>query len=232
MDENTQRDLASAVAKTSVLATQRAALGAIGQNQSSSNENQALKPANTISLKHHEGPKPSRGATDKENFVRPSKNCKTVLQPKNTFNIYCDEESLVDEEVMTVDGAHVKDTYDATPIGDDSLRILEQTEALFDSSSNHKSRLERSSGQDCLSSEDNETFGSQVLMNFSEYTDEVFAYLLNYERKFKVDAEYMSRQPEVNSKMRSILVDWMTEVSDEYKLHNETLFLAISMIDR
>ena len=32
--------------------------------------------------------------------------------------------------------------------------------------------------------------------------------------------------------MRSILVDWLVEVSEEYKLHTETIFLAVNYIDR
>jgi len=42
----------------------------------------------------------------------------------------------------------------------------------------------------------------------------------------------MSRQQDINSKMRSILIDWMVEVTDEYKLADETLFLAVNFIDR
>jgi cyclin A len=32
--------------------------------------------------------------------------------------------------------------------------------------------------------------------------------------------------------MRSILVDWMVEVAEEYKLERETLCLAVSFVDR
>lgn len=32
--------------------------------------------------------------------------------------------------------------------------------------------------------------------------------------------------------MRSILVDWLVEVADEYKLHTETTHLAVNYIDR
>jgi len=32
--------------------------------------------------------------------------------------------------------------------------------------------------------------------------------------------------------MRAILVDWLVEVAQEYKLQNETLYLAVSFIDR
>jgi len=43
---------------------------------------------------------------------------------------------------------------------------------------------------------------------------------------------YMSKQPDITFGMRSILVDWLVEVGEEYKLHAETLFLAVSYVDR
>jgi len=42
----------------------------------------------------------------------------------------------------------------------------------------------------------------------------------------------MRRQPDVTYSMRAILVDWLIEVAQEYKLQNETLYLAVSFIDR
>jgi len=39
-------------------------------------------------------------------------------------------------------------------------------------------------------------------------------------------------QMEVNLNMRAILVDWLVEVADEYRLHNQTLFLAVNYVDR
>jgi cyclin A len=42
----------------------------------------------------------------------------------------------------------------------------------------------------------------------------------------------MRRQPDVTYSMRAILVDWLVEVAQEYKLQNETLYLAVSFIDR
>lgn len=32
--------------------------------------------------------------------------------------------------------------------------------------------------------------------------------------------------------MRAILVDWLVEVAQEYKLHSETLFQAVGLVDR
>lgn len=39
-------------------------------------------------------------------------------------------------------------------------------------------------------------------------------------------------QKDVTSNMRGILVDWLVEVSMEYKLLPETMYLAVSYIDR
>ena len=42
----------------------------------------------------------------------------------------------------------------------------------------------------------------------------------------------MVKQTDITYSMRWILVDWLVEVSEEYNLHTETLYLAISYIDR
>lgn len=42
----------------------------------------------------------------------------------------------------------------------------------------------------------------------------------------------MRRQPDVTYSMRTILVDWLVEVAEEYKLQSQTLYLTVSFIDR
>ncbi len=42
----------------------------------------------------------------------------------------------------------------------------------------------------------------------------------------------MTKQEDVNEKMRSILIDWLVEVHHKFKLVPETLFLTINLIDR
>ena len=39
-------------------------------------------------------------------------------------------------------------------------------------------------------------------------------------------------QKDINANMRGILVDWMVDVVDEFKLLADTLYLAVSYIDR
>lgn len=43
---------------------------------------------------------------------------------------------------------------------------------------------------------------------------------------------YMLKQPDITSSMRSVLVDWLVEVVDEFTLQSRTLYLAVSLIDR
>lgn len=42
----------------------------------------------------------------------------------------------------------------------------------------------------------------------------------------------MGKQDDINSSMRAILVDWLVEVGEEYKLLPQTLYLTVSYIDR
>ena len=42
----------------------------------------------------------------------------------------------------------------------------------------------------------------------------------------------MEYQPDVNSNMRTILVDWLIEVQENFELFHETLYLAVKIVDR
>nr|CAI5852422.1 unnamed protein product [Callosobruchus analis] len=42
----------------------------------------------------------------------------------------------------------------------------------------------------------------------------------------------MKKQPDVTSDMRTILIDWLVEVAEEYRLSTESLYLAVNFIDR
>jgi cyclin B len=42
----------------------------------------------------------------------------------------------------------------------------------------------------------------------------------------------MSKQTDINAKMRSILIDWLVEVHLKFKLMPETLYLTVNLIDR
>ncbi|XP_048827151.1 cyclin-A2 [Brienomyrus brachyistius] len=66
----------------------------------------------------------------------------------------------------------------------------------------------------------------------ADYASEIHTYLREMELKSRPKAGYMKKQPDITSSMRAILVDWLVEVGEEYKLQNETLYLAVNYIDR
>lgn len=44
--------------------------------------------------------------------------------------------------------------------------------------------------------------------------------------------DYMVSQANINAKMRTILVDWLIEVHNKFKLMPETLYLTVNILDR
>lgn len=65
-----------------------------------------------------------------------------------------------------------------------------------------------------------------------EYRADIYNYLRLAEVHHRPKPGYMKKQPDITYPMRSILVDWLVEVAEEYRLHTETLYLAVSYIDR
>lgn len=65
-----------------------------------------------------------------------------------------------------------------------------------------------------------------------EYRADIYNYLRSSETLHRPKPGYMKKQPDITYSMRSILIDWLVEVAEEYRLQDETLYLAISYIDR
>jgi cyclin A len=72
----------------------------------------------------------------------------------------------------------------------------------------------------------------KLLMDVDEYREEIYQYLREAEARHRPKAGYMKKQHDITYSMRSILVDWLVEVAEEYQLQTETLYLAVSYIDR
>ncbi|XP_078430298.1 cyclin-A3-1-like isoform X2 [Wolffia australiana] len=68
-----------------------------------------------------------------------------------------------------------------------------------------------------------------------QYAADIYRYLrsMEVEAKRRPDGDYIEKvQKDVTANMRAILVDWLVEVAEEYKLLSDTLYLTISYIDR
>ena len=49
---------------------------------------------------------------------------------------------------------------------------------------------------------------------------------------YHADPRYMAKHPTMKGRMRSLLADWMIEVSEEFGLHRETYYVAMNFVDR
>ncbi|KAL1803154.1 hypothetical protein ACET3Z_031801 [Daucus carota] len=64
-----------------------------------------------------------------------------------------------------------------------------------------------------------------------EYVDDIYKYYKLTEGDGQVH-DYMPSQTDINSKMRSILIDWLVEVHRKFELMPESLYLTINIVDR
>lgn len=64
-----------------------------------------------------------------------------------------------------------------------------------------------------------------------EYVEDIYKFYKLTEEDGRV-GNYMDSQPDINSKMRSILVDWLVEVHKKFELMPECLYLTINIMDR
>ncbi|XP_030463621.2 G2/mitotic-specific cyclin S13-7-like isoform X2 [Syzygium oleosum] len=64
-----------------------------------------------------------------------------------------------------------------------------------------------------------------------EYIEDIYTFYKEAENE-SLPRDYMSSQPEINEKMRAILVDWLIEIHNKFELMPETLYLTINIIDR
>jgi cyclin A len=71
-----------------------------------------------------------------------------------------------------------------------------------------------------------------AIMSCLEYKEDIMMHMRQMELANRPKANYMRKQQDITNSMRSILVDWLVEVSEEYKLQPETLFLAVNYTDR
>lgn len=65
----------------------------------------------------------------------------------------------------------------------------------------------------------------------SEYADQIFSHLRKLEARYVLPNDPLSNST-ITGKMRAILADWLVEVQLQFRLHQETLYLALNLVDR
>jgi len=66
----------------------------------------------------------------------------------------------------------------------------------------------------------------------ADFVKHIFAFYSKMEPRVQVSPDYMTRQNDINDKMRAILIDWLVDVHLKFKLMPETLYLTVNLIDR
>ncbi|XP_043280334.1 G2/mitotic-specific cyclin-B [Venturia canescens] len=84
---------------------------------------------------------------------------------------------------------------------------------------------------DLLSIEDIDEIDRENPVLVSIYSNDIYNYLRQLEKQYPIPKGFLHGQ-EVTPKMRSVLVDWLVEVHQQFRLLQETLYLTIAIIDR
>lgn len=66
----------------------------------------------------------------------------------------------------------------------------------------------------------------------SVYVNDIYKYLFKLEKLFPIRKDFLANQMDVTPKMRSVLLDWINEVHNQFSLEIETYHMTVSMIDR
>ena len=150
--------------------------------------------------------------SDKENVGATVPHQKRMVQQGPTLGHVKVVDSFSDSSFMETDSPMVLDTsWRVPPLSD----VSGETVDIFSAPEYFNVRLLES-----------------VLRNIYLFVQDIYNYLRQSEVKRLPKSNYMTKQPDISHSMRSILVDWLVEVAEEYKLHTETLYLAVSYIDR
>ena len=67
----------------------------------------------------------------------------------------------------------------------------------------------------------------------SHHIENIMEHMNATEKKCCITEDYFrKKQKQVDNKMREVLVDWLIEVHNRYKMRDETIFMAIKLIDK
>jgi len=148
-------------------------------------------------------------------------------------------ESASDEEIpcsvpanVPTASQSVEQVLGANEVGKEMLEGEEALAIVKDVMSSEMAEIGAANGAASASTFDIDSDDRMDEFCVTEYSDEIYSYLRQNETRSMVDPDYMSRQLDINAKMRVILNDWLVEVHLKFKLRQETLYLCFQLIDR
>ncbi|XP_078077580.1 cyclin-A1 [Mustelus asterias] len=161
-----------------------------------------------------------------------TKSCTTSEYPttfvsNSSFNIYMEDEVQDEVEVSECNLTSELETK----LGEVGNSKAAENYCLFLDLSEVSPMLVDSSMRSLASHPDSQDVHVDYLA-VEGYAEDIYRYLREAEEKCRPKFGYMKKQPDITPSMRSILVDWLVEVSEEYSLQTETLYLAINYLDR
>ena len=117
---------------------------------------------------------------------------------------------------------------------------IEDQEIEPEEVNNHKLEIESPTSKNDQNSKkffpkipENYQFKNNFKDILSHHIDKIVSHLKTREDKCLIKEDYFKKkQKQVDSKMREVLVDWLIEVHNRYKMRHETIFLATRLIDK
>ncbi|CAI8612698.1 unnamed protein product [Vicia faba] len=116
-------------------------------------------------------------------------------------------------------------------LGDITNNVVSETEKLVSDthSHSHRQKKKRNTAKSPVSDK------SEDPQLCEPYVSDIHDYLRNLEvdpSKRPLPDYIQKVQRDINANMRGVLVDWLVEVAEEYKLVSDTLYFSVSYIDR
>ncbi|XP_049679074.1 cyclin-A1 isoform X1 [Accipiter gentilis] len=149
-------------------------------------------------------------------------NCTVSAASKQGFVIYVDEPEQKENYTC-----QVAEELESSLCELDTSAMTSSIRLLLDLSTGSPMIVDTS-----FQSQPEDHVGDAITLTVGEYAEDIHRYLREAEVRFRPKPYYMRKQPDITTGMRAILVDWLVEVGEEYKLRTETLYLAVNFLDR
>jgi len=66
----------------------------------------------------------------------------------------------------------------------------------------------------------------------AEYVSDIYKFHKSMEARSVASPDYMSKQNDINPKMRALLIDWLSQVHTTFELIPATMYLTVNLLDR